>query len=160
MPLFLEAHRVLKVHLVNETFQAGLVALRLAVRLFEQAAREAPDSAQIQSGLAEAYLGISDQEPAKFYEYMRLAKEAAERGLKLDDNLDDLHHSLGSALLFGSCKPKAALASLTRAVQLNSKSSAHRLRADTLCMFGRFEEALASLNAVQAMSSARYRSRS
>ena len=153
MPLFLEAHRILKVHVPGETGDAGLRRAQEAIRLFQQAAGEVPNSAQIQSGLAEAYLGIADLDVPRFYDYMSLAKEAAERGLKLDDKLDDLHHSLGSALLFGSWQPARALDSFTRAVQLNSnRGPSHRLRADVLCMFGRFEEALTSLNTVQAMS--------
>ncbi len=153
MPIFLEAHRDLKVHVPGETPEGSLRRTRESIRLFEQAAREAPDSAQVQSGLAEAYLGVADMDVPRFYDYMRLAKEAAERGLKLDEKLDDLHHSLGSALLFGEWKPDKALPEFARAAELNSKNSrAHRLRADILSMFGRYEEALAALNAVQAMS--------
>lgn len=153
MPLYLEAHRVLKVRPQGETPEQALVRSRSAVRLFEQAAKQYPDSAQVQSGLAEAYLAISDWEPPKFYDDMKLARETAERGLALDDRLDTLHHTLGSALLFGSWEPAKALESFNRAVKLNPRNSfAHRLRADIYCMFGRFEEAQKALDAVLAAS--------
>lgn len=153
MPLFLEAHRTLKVHVANETREQAQSRAQTAVQMFQQAARQYPDSADVQAGLAEAYLGLADYDEARYYDYLKLARQTAERGLALDGNLDALHHSLGETLLFGSWEPAKALVSFERAVRLNPRNSAaHRLRADVLCMFGRFEEALAALDAVLVAS--------
>jgi len=152
LPEFLEAHRLLKLHPRDDTPKERLRRAERAIQLFEQAARTHPDSAKIYAGLAEAYEGIADEVPARYYDYMRMARTAADRGLQLDNRLDDLHHTRGATLLFGEWDLPNALKSFTRAVELNPRRGPSlRLRAEVLCMYGRFDEALASLSAAQSI---------
>ena len=149
VPAFLEAHRLLKIRVPGESQAAVAQRARQAIELFKDAARDYPGSAKIYSGLAEAHLGLADY--AGFAAQMKEAAAAARAGLKLDPQSDELHASLGAALLFGAWEPGPALESFTQAVRLNPRNSnAQRLRADVLTMFGRHEAALASLDAVQA----------
>lgn len=149
VPAYLEAHRLLKTRVPGESQTAIAQRARQSIELFKDAARQYPDSAKIYSGLAEAHLGLADY--AGFSDQMKLAAAAARAGLELDPLSDELHASLGSALLFGAWELDEALASFTGAVRLNPKNSnAQRLRADILTMFGRFQEAAASMDAVQA----------
>jgi serine/threonine protein kinase/Flp pilus assembly protein TadD len=153
MPVFLEAHRLLKSHPKDDTPELRLQRTERAISMFEQAAREHPHSAKIYAGLAEAYEGIADEAPGKYYDYMEKARITAMRGLALDDRIDDLHHTLGATSLFGAWDLPKALASFTRAVELNPRrGTSHRLRAEVLCMYGRFDEALAALNVAQSVA--------
>ncbi|MEP7362515.1 MAG: protein kinase [Acidobacteriota bacterium] len=153
MPAYLEAHRILKVDVRAAPFADGVGKALRALAIFDQAAREHPDSALLQSGIAEAEVVLADLDPIRFYEHMRKAGEAAHRGLQLDNSLEELHHSLAVSLLFGAWQPAKALEEFDRAVRINPrKSSSHRLRADIFCMFGRYQDALAALDAVLAVS--------
>lgn len=152
-PLYLEAHRHLRLSPQGETREQTLQRGLKAVELFEQVAREQPGSARVWAGLAEAYDLVSDLVPGQLEAYMRKANEAATRGLQLNPRLDDLHHVVGTAALFGTWELEKALNAFTRAVELSPKrGGSHRLRAEVLCMFGRFEEALSALAKAQAIA--------
>ncbi|MBS1826169.1 MAG: hypothetical protein JST93_12675 [Acidobacteria bacterium] len=145
---YLEAHRLL--HVPVDEGAPGRV--RQAVGLLEHAARQDYASPRIHSALAEAYLSLADYEPARTAERNSLAEAEARKAIAGDDTLDDAHHTLGAALFFGKWELQGALSEFNRAVTLNPRRApTQRLRADVLCILGRFGEAVDALEKAQLL---------
>ncbi|MFN7932438.1 MAG: hypothetical protein U0R19_03875 [Bryobacteraceae bacterium] len=145
---YLEAHRLLHVP-VDEGAPARV---RQAVALLEQASSQDYASPRIHSALAEAYLSLADYESARTVERNAQAEGEARKAIAGDDSLDDAHHTLGAALFFGKWDLSGALAEFNRAVTLNPRRApTQRLRADLLCILGRFSEAVDALEKAQML---------
>lgn len=148
---YLEAHRLLNMPVDAETQQRVVQA----VNLLEDAAKRETNSARIQSALGEAYLSLADYDASRFHELSQRAGTAARAAIRLDEASDGAHHTLGASLFFGEWKLAEALAEFRRAAELNPRRAAtQRLRADVLCILGRFEEALTALNQAQVLEPA------
>lgn len=80
----------------------------------------------------------------------------AREAIRLDPRLDDAFDALGSALFFGRWDLNGALDAFRKAVEINPRHAhAQRLRADLLCILGRFAEevALVALQSLEPTSS-------
>lgn len=109
--------------------------LRAALRDFERAVAADPGFAPAFAGLAEAH--------ALLYDYPR-AREAAEKGLALDERLAPAHAVLGFVRLHADWDWAGAEAALRRAVELEPQRATPRLwYAILLEATGRAEEAVA-----------------
>ena len=83
---------------------------------------------------------------------MRRAEDSARKALALDPTLDEAHTVLGAALYFGRHDYRGALESFARGVEFNPRRpTQQRLLADLLCLYGRFDEALAELRRGQEL---------
>lgn len=113
-----------------------------AIKFFEDAVRRDPSFPIAYAGLADASLQMFREKKEPFYAQRALA--AAQRARELNDNLPEVHFSLGS-VLNATGKTGEAIAELKRALELapNSDEGERRLGAAYLAA-GRGGDAIAS----------------
>ena len=119
-------------------------ALNASITHYEEALAADPDYALAWAGLADSYstLGnIGTMPPSEAYPR---ARDAAERGLKLDESLAELHASLAYVHRFYDWDWPRAEREFLRAIDLNpGYATAHRWYAQFLSGLGRHDEAVA-----------------
>jgi TolB-like protein/Tfp pilus assembly protein PilF len=126
-------------------------AFKKALDYFEQAIALDPNYAPAHAGVALVYRNL-----ASFYlpprEVMPKAKAAAEKALRLDETLSDVHLTLASVLLFYDWDWPEAEKHLKRALELNpSSANAHVLYGSYFTAQGQPQKALAELRLAQAL---------
>jgi TolB-like protein/Flp pilus assembly protein TadD len=117
-------------------FQAAAEAYRQAIAL---------DSsyAPAWAALADCYTMLGFMNASSPIEARRLAREAADRAVALDDHLAAAHVALGQQLAIYEWDWEGAIAALHRALELDANSAdAHYGLSKTLASLGRVEEAL------------------
>ncbi len=122
-----------------------------AGKAFKQAVQIQPDYALGWAGLCEYYgVGVYEGELNPL-EAGPQAEAAGRKAVELDNGLAQAHFVLGGAILISRWDAVEALHELTRATDLDPRSSeAYHLRAKTLCALGRNSDAIA----IQKQSSA------
>ncbi len=95
-----------------------------AVQLYREAIQENPEDARAWAGLALAHLYQAFFGYAELEESHRLANEAVDRALALDDGLARAHHVKGMVLSSIEFRWKEGIAELTRARELAPNASA------------------------------------
>jgi TolB-like protein/DNA-binding winged helix-turn-helix (wHTH) protein len=116
------------------------------IEYFNEAIRKAPDYAAAYAGLADCYahLNIFGALPAT--DAFPKAKEAAAKGISLDDSLAEAHAILGSVLFLYDWNWQAAESEYERSIELNSSyAPVHMYYAGLLIVRHEKERALAEL---------------
>jgi serine/threonine protein kinase/tetratricopeptide (TPR) repeat protein len=117
---------------------------RKAIGYYEQALALDPNDPRANSGLADAYLVLTQvvaSEPAR--EGMAKVKEYAGRALAADENSAEAHASYAAALFFGDWDFKGGEREVRRSIELNSGYPAARIIYSTILIAqGRVDEAL------------------
>jgi TolB-like protein/DNA-binding winged helix-turn-helix (wHTH) protein/Tfp pilus assembly protein PilF len=114
------------------------------IEYFQQAMAKDPTYALAYSGLSDCYSSLAEfgAVPAK-EGYLR-AKEAALKGVELDDTLAEAHGSLALIKSSYDWDWSGADKEIRRAIELNpSYADAHRLQAEVLWQIGRLDDAIA-----------------
>ncbi|MEE9288530.1 MAG: tetratricopeptide repeat protein [Bacteroidota bacterium] len=114
-----------------------------ALQCFEEAIQKDPDFALPYAGLAwsYSYLGLMGQMPSR--EVFPKAKEAALKGLELDETLAETHVALGLVKMFYDWDWDGAFSSFDRALKLNpGAADVHKSYAMYLWAVGKLEEAV------------------
>jgi len=114
------------------------------IEYFQQAIAKDPTYALAYSGLSDCYSSLAEfgAVPAK-EGYLR-AKEAALKGVELDDTLAEAHGSLALIKSSYDWDWSGADKEIRRAIELNpSYADAHRLQAEVLWQIGRLDDAIA-----------------
>jgi serine/threonine-protein kinase len=119
--------------------------LRKSIEYFEQAHRIDPSDPRASSGLADAYLlltQVTGSLPTQ--EGMAKVKEYAQQALAADPNAAEGHASYAAALFFGDWKVREAEREARRAIELNpGYATAHVVLSTILISQGRADEAIA-----------------
>jgi TolB-like protein/DNA-binding winged helix-turn-helix (wHTH) protein len=145
-PAAYEAYLRGRYYLENQYTMAG--PLKMAKSYFEESVRKDPDFALGYSGLAIAYIflasyGNGQLSPDQAY---RLAKEASQKALQLDDSNGEAHYALALLSLWFEWDFKTAEREFDDSIALApSYSCAHESRALFLASLGRRDEALEEL---------------
>jgi len=130
-----------------------LPSIQKGMDYFREAIRLEPAYAPAYAGLADGYLFLST--PASVLsakEAARLATDAANRALELDDGLAEAHDSLGVINSLVNWNWQAAEREFKRAVELNpSYAYAHRHYGAYLIAMNRMEEALREMKRAQRL---------
>lgn len=120
-------------------------SLLKAIDYFKEATRLDPQYAQAWAGMADAYLGLGVPTFGALtpQEARRLGNEAALRALAIDQNLAEVHATIGYILYAYDWNWAAAEESFRRSIEINPQyATAHHWYADYLTAMGRHEEAL------------------
>lgn len=151
--LLVDAYSFLRPDVRKETKDEARARVAQAIAIFEKVVAIAPKFARGWAGLSGAQWQMADQyDHPEFEQWMRKAEQTARRALELDPSLDEAHATLGAALYFGRHGFPGALNSFARSVEFNPrKATQQRLLSDLLCLYGRFNEALAELQRAQAL---------
>ncbi len=116
---------------------------RKAIEHYKQAVEADKNYALAYAGLADVYGTLAANGLASS-DYAQLAKESAERAVKLDDLLPEAHHSLGTARYFDG-DLLGAEKELLRAISLNANlAEAHSRLSAVLQGLDRFDDAIAA----------------
>ncbi|MDH4013296.1 MAG: tetratricopeptide repeat protein [Chromatiales bacterium] len=117
-------------------------SLQTAVDYYERAIAVDPGYALAHSGLADAYMFLSDYGDMPIDEASRLAEEAARRAMELDPGAAEPYASMGLILDYRQ-RAEAAMAYYDRALAINPNYvNALGWKANALADFGRFRDAL------------------
>jgi TolB-like protein/tetratricopeptide (TPR) repeat protein len=130
----------------------GVVQVRRAIDLFEEAVRLEPDYARAHAGLGLAWAVVHQNAPhIRADDALARAEASARRALELDPALSDAHAALGYAYLW-RWRWDDALRELARAVELNPNHSRSRQwYGELLVQTGRPAEAEAQLRQAVAL---------
>ncbi|HET6767691.1 MAG TPA: tetratricopeptide repeat protein, partial [Chitinophagaceae bacterium] len=119
--------------------------IKKAISYFEDAIRKDSNYAAAYSGLADTYVTLYDYELMPFEESTLKAKDAAQRALKINDNLAEAHNSLAHIDLH-EWKWKSAEEGFQRAIALDqSYILAHHWYALCLTAIGKTNEAVTQM---------------
>jgi len=119
--------------------------IKKAIGYFEDAIRKDSNYAAAYSGLADTYLTLYDYELISFEESTSKAKDAAQRALKLNENLAEAHNSLAHIDLH-EWKWESAEQGFRKAITLDpSYILAHHWYALCLTAMGKTNEAVAQM---------------
>jgi TolB-like protein/Tfp pilus assembly protein PilF len=118
---------------------------RKAIDDFEQALAIDPNDPRANSGLADAYLVLTQVlEAVPVQEGMARVKQYAGRALKADENSAEAHASYAAALFFGDWDFKGAEREVRRSIELNPGYPTARVILSTILIAqGRVDEAIA-----------------
>ena len=120
-------------------------SLQKAKNYFNQAIGRDPNYAMAYVGLAEVYYVMPDYAPIANAEAITRAREAAEKALIINDNLDEAHAVLGG-VHNSRFEWEAAEREYHRALELNPDDvAAHNWYSFFLCETGRFDESIAQI---------------
>jgi TolB-like protein/tetratricopeptide (TPR) repeat protein len=119
--------------------------IKKAIEYFEDAIRKDSNYAAAYSGLADTYLTLYDYELMSFDESTSKAKDAAQRALKINDNLAEAHNSLAHIDLH-EWKWESAEKGFQKAITLDpSYILAHHWYALCLTAIGKTNEAVTQM---------------
>jgi serine/threonine protein kinase/tetratricopeptide (TPR) repeat protein len=117
--------------------------LKKAVDYFQQAVNTDPNYALAYSGLADAYVLLSNYQVLPSQEVKPKAEAAARRAVQLDDSLAEAHTSLASAILDNNLDWTGTEREFERAMTLNPNyPTLHHWYSLQLAQLGRFDEAV------------------
>jgi TolB-like protein len=118
--------------------------IRKGIEYFERALAIDPGDARYSSGLADAYVVLTQVTGTiPRQEGMRKVKEYARQALAADENSAEAHTSMAAALFFGDWNAVEAERHILRAIDLNpSYSTAHLVYSVLLASAGRLDEAI------------------
>jgi eukaryotic-like serine/threonine-protein kinase len=118
--------------------------IRKGIEYFERALALDPGDARYSSGLADAYVVLTQVVGSiPPLEGMKKVKEYSRQALAADENSAEAHTSMAAALFFGDWNAIDAQQHLQRAIELNpSYSTAHLVYSVVLATAGRFDEAI------------------
>jgi eukaryotic-like serine/threonine-protein kinase len=121
----------------------GAESVKESILRYREALAADPDYAIVYAGLADSYIMLANTHELPPREGYSLAREAAERGLALDDSLAELHSSLGMVHRLFDWDWQSAERAYLRAVELNPGHAFGRSRyGQLLSAMGRHEEAI------------------
>ncbi|HTR97908.1 MAG TPA: protein kinase [Candidatus Acidoferrales bacterium] len=124
----------------------GADEVRESIACFEEALRADPDYAPALAGLADAYTTLGTTRAMAPGEAYSRAKDAATRGLALDETAAELHSALGNVLRHHEWDWPGAEREFLRALELNPGYALGRDRyALLLSNLGRHDEAIAEV---------------
>jgi TolB-like protein/Tfp pilus assembly protein PilF len=133
----------------NKRTQEGL---KKAIGLFKTALRNDHDFALAYTGVADAYASLALLELVRPSEVFPKARAAAEKALRIDQELAEAHTSLGLVRFQYERDWLGAEKEFRKAIELNSNYAlAHHFYADYLKAMGRFDEALAEIARAQEL---------
>ncbi len=139
--LFQEGRYLFNQHLPPDSY-------RKAIARYEQAIRLDPRFALAYASMADAYAYLAENFVAAPREEMPKAKLAAEKAVRLDDNLGEAHTSLGILKMDYDWDRVGARKEFLRAMQLNPGSGyVHHWYAHSLEAQGRLDEAMKEMRA-------------
>jgi len=119
-------------------------SVKEAIQRYQEALAIDPNYAAAYAGLADSYIMLANHHILPPREGYSLGRQAAERGLSLDESLAELHTSLGWIHRLFDWNWRAAERECLRAVQLNpGYAFGHSRYALLLSGVGRHEEAIA-----------------
>ena len=119
--------------------------IKKAIEYFKDAIRKDSNYAAAYSGLADTYLTLYDYELMSFEESTSKAKDAAQRALKINENLAEAHNSLAHIDLH-EWKWESAEKGFRRAIELDpSYILAHHWYALCLTAIGKTNEAVTQM---------------
>jgi TolB-like protein/tetratricopeptide (TPR) repeat protein len=119
-------------------------SFRESIACYEQALAADPGYALAWAGICDSYCALGSTNAMPPGVVFPLARAAAERGLALDDDIAELHTSLGYVHRLYDWDWPAAEREFLRAISLNpGYATAHRMYAQLLMLLGRHDEALA-----------------
>ena len=126
-----------------------------AIDYFGQAIEKDPSYALAYAGMADSYtfLGMTIFGAMSPRDAMPKAKAAAERALKIDDQLAEAHLALAMVKVFYDWEWSGAERDFKRAIELNVNNSNahHQYGVAYLMSMGRFDEALAKMRRAQEL---------
>jgi tetratricopeptide (TPR) repeat protein len=126
--------------------------VKKAIGLFKTALRKDPNFALAYTGVADAQASLALLESVRPREAFPKAKAAAEKALKIDRELTEVHTSLGLVKFQYEWDWPGAEYEFRKAIELNSNYAlAHHFYADYLKAMGRFDEALAEIGRAQEL---------
>lgn len=125
--------------------QQTLESLSAAIGCFEEAIRKSPTYAPAHVGLADCHLALIHEGARAPKNGIPAAREAALRGIELDDELAEAITSLACIRLLYEWNWEEAESLFQRAIQLGGGSMAHQYYAALLEAVGRFEQGLEHL---------------
>jgi serine/threonine protein kinase/Tfp pilus assembly protein PilF len=114
-----------------------------AIEYFQQAINRDPSYALGYSGLGLAYITLTTNEFARPKEVFPKAKEAAQKSLEIDPNLDEAHVAMGGELMWYERDFSGAAKEYAKAFDINpNNADAHHWYAWLLFFMDRSEEAI------------------
>ncbi len=126
-------------------------SIRRSIKYFEEAIGRSPNFADAYAALADSYCALSTVY-APPTEVMPRARQAADRALRLNDDLGEAHAVRGRIATLYDWDWRVAEQHLRRAIELNgSSASAHVGYVDFLVSRGRYKEALSEVKKAQAL---------
>jgi DNA-binding winged helix-turn-helix (wHTH) protein/TolB-like protein/tetratricopeptide (TPR) repeat protein len=119
---------------------------------FQQAIDKDPNYALAYAALADAYNTLGGFDALASAEAFPKAREAAEKALKLDENLAEAHSALAVVKFSYDWEFTAAEREFQRALEINpSYSDVHKMNGYYLAAMGRFDEALREMKRAQEL---------
>ena len=134
--------------------QGATTSLDKSRRYFEQAIERDPEYALAYARLADLYTRMPSSTNMPAQEAYAKARAAAEKALKLDNNLAEAHSALGSVMVRADWDWSGAEREFLKAIALNpSYAVAHAEYGHKLLspVWGRYDEALAELKRAQEL---------
>jgi TolB-like protein/DNA-binding winged helix-turn-helix (wHTH) protein/Tfp pilus assembly protein PilF len=129
--------------------------LKKGISYFSEAVKKDPAFALAYVGLADSYSLLSDYGWLPPNEAYPRAKEAAEKALKLDDQLAEAHTALASIKVGYDWDWSDAESEYRRAIELNPNyETAHQWYAEYLSGMGRHQEAIAEIRRAREINPA------
>jgi tetratricopeptide (TPR) repeat protein len=117
-------------------------SLLKSIEYFEQATRLDPEYAAAYSGIAESWTGLFFMGARPFDEAIPKARQAATKGLKLDDSSAEAHHAL-AVVYYHEWNWKAAEEENQRAISVNPGYSTSYVLSTNICRhLGRADESI------------------
>ena len=110
-------------------------AARTALHYYQAAIGRDPNYASAYAKIAQCYLFLSLMSEVSTAEASAPAREAAEKAVALDENLDEAHHSLGDTAQWYEWDWIKADREYRRAIELNSNDASARLGYSHLLLF-------------------------
>ena len=120
--------------------------LETALEYFESALELDPNYALAHTGVSLVWIGRNQRNLAPRNEAIRLAKEAAEKALDLDNSLAEAHYALALIRTWGDWDWKGAEEAFQQALELNPNfPDVHAYYSHFLAHMGRIDEALSHI---------------
>ena len=120
----------------SEGVQKGLEYFREAIRLD-------PNFAEAYEGVADSYATLGVYAVLSPEDTFPIARDAAQKALRMDDELSDAHATLGIIHFYYDWDGLAAENELKRALEINpNNATAHAWYGESLAAMGRFPEAI------------------
>lgn len=127
-------------------------SLRKAIDYFNRAIQEDPGEARNYAGLAQCYIVLPMLTQAQMAETERMAREAAQKALSMDDSLAEAHLAIAEIEFYQDWNFLGAEKEFRRTLELNPNyATGHQWYAEFLSVFGRHEEATREIEITLAL---------
>jgi len=127
-------------------------SLHKAIDYFNRAIQEDPGEARNYAGLAQCYIVLPLITQVQMAESERMAREAAQKALSMDDSLAEAHLAMAEIEFYQDWNFSGAEKEFRRTLELNPNyATGHQWYAEFLSVFGRHEEATREIETTLAL---------